>query len=98
MNLPYITTVADLQRKYRSLVEKIRKTGEPLLVVNRGRADVVVLDAASYEEKMTELKQLEEEYLLKVMRDGLDEYKKGKTMKLKGDKSLLDLLEKRNGD
>ncbi|KKQ52995.1 MAG: Prevent-host-death family protein [Candidatus Woesebacteria bacterium GW2011_GWB1_39_10b] len=93
MTIPYITTVADLQRKYRSLVDKIRKTGEPLLVVNRGRADVVVMDASTYEEKMTKLRQLEEEYLLKVMQEGIDEYKKGKTVKLQKGKTLLDLLQ-----
>jgi len=93
ISIPYIATVAELQRKYKTLVNKIRRTGEPLLVVNRGKPDVVVIDAASYEEKMTKLRKLEEEYLLKVMQEGLEEYRKGKTTKIKKGETLLDLLE-----
>jgi len=92
ITIPYIATVADLQRKYKYLTTRIRKTGQPLLVVNRGKADVVVMDADYYDEKITKLRKLEEEYLLRVMEEGLEEYKKGKTKKLDKDKTLLDIL------
>lgn len=90
--IPFITTVADLQRGYRTLVDKIKRTGEPLVVVNNGKPDVVVISAEVYNNKAKRLKELEEEYLLKVYKEAIDEYKKGKTVKLKKGQTLLDLI------
>lgn len=90
--IPLITTVADLQRGYRSLVDKIKETGELLLVVNNGKPDVVLMSAEVYNIKATRLKELEEEYLLRIYKEALAEHKAGKTLKLKKGQSILDLI------
>ena len=90
--IPYITTVADLQRGYRSLVDKIKKTGELLLVVNNGKPDVVVMSADAYNVKAKRLKELEEDYLLRVYKEAITEYKAGKTTWLKKGQKLSDIL------
>lgn len=92
MTVPFMATVADLQRGYRGLVEKIRKTGEPLVVVNNGKPDVVMMDAAVYNSKVKRLRELEEEYLLRIKDEALREYKAGKTQWLKKGQRLNDLL------
>lgn len=90
--IPYITTVAELQRGYRALVDKIKKTGELLLVVNNGKPDVVLMSADVYNIKAKRLKVLEEEYLLRVYKEAIVEHKAGKTIKLKKGQSLMDLI------
>lgn len=90
--IPFMATVADLQRGYRALVEKIKETGEPLVVVNNGKPDVVVMDAVIYNNKTKRLQELEEEYLLRIRDEALKEYKAGKTRWLKKGQKLGDLL------
>ena len=90
--IPFMATVADLQRSYRVLVDRIKKTGEPLVVVNNGEPDVVVIDAATYNSKVERIREMEEEYLLKIGEEALEEYKLGKTIRLKKGRKLSDLL------
>ncbi len=92
MTIPFMATVADLQRGYRALVKKIKQTGEPLVVVNNGEPDVVVMDVKTYNAKAKRLQELEEEYLLRVSQEALKEYKEGKTVWLKKGQKLSDLL------
>lgn len=91
-SVPMITTVADLQRGYRALVDKIKKTGEPLVVVNNGVPDVVLIDARTYNAQVKKVQEMEEEYLLRVKDEALEEYKLGKTVWLKKGQRLSDLL------
>lgn len=90
--IPFITTVADLQRGYRSLVNKIKETGELLLVVNNGKPDVVVMSADVYSAKAIRLKELEEEYSLRIFNEAIAEYKAGKTVWLKKGQKLSNIL------
>lgn len=90
--VPFMATVADLQRGYRTLVEKIKASGEPLVVVNNGKPDVVVVDAKTYNIRAKRLQELEEDYLLKVYKEAIAEHKAGKTLKLKKGQSILDLI------
>lgn len=90
--IPFITTVADLQRGYRTLVDKIKRTGEPLVVVNNGKPDVVVVSVETYNNRTKRLKELEEEYLLKVLKEAKKEYREGKTVWLKKGQKLSDIL------
>ncbi len=90
--LPVIATVADLQRRYRPLVDEIKRTGEPMVIVNHGQPDVVLLDPTAYNAQVNRIKELEETYLLAIRDEALEEYKKGKTIKLKKDKKLIDIL------
>ena len=92
MTVPFIVTVADLQRRYRSLVDKIKKTGEPMVVISNGDPDVVVMDVTTYNAYTQKIKELQEEHLLRTASEGLKEYKEGKTVTLKKGQKLLDLI------
>jgi len=91
--IPFIANVADLQRGYRALVERIKKTGEPLVIVNNGKPDVVVMDVDEYNLRVKRLNSLEEEYLLKHANLAQKEYKSGKTVRLEKNQKLIDLLD-----
>lgn len=90
--LPVITTVADLQRRYRPLVDEVKKTGEPMVVVNHGEPDVVLMGPKVYNAQVNRLKELEEAYLLAIRDEALKEYAQGKTVKLKKNQKLIDIL------
>jgi PHD/YefM family antitoxin component YafN of YafNO toxin-antitoxin module len=61
-----MTTVIGLQRSYRTLVRKIKKTGEPMIVVGSGEPGVVVMDIKTYEAQSKKIKELEEASLLRI--------------------------------
>ncbi len=90
--LPIIATVADLQRRYRPLVDEIKRTGDPMVIVNHRQPDVVLLGPTTYNTHVNRMKELEETYLLAARDEALEEYKKGKTIKLRKDKTLIDIL------
>ncbi|MEK7141842.1 MAG: type II toxin-antitoxin system Phd/YefM family antitoxin [Patescibacteria group bacterium] len=90
--LPVFATVADLQRRYRPLVDEVKRTGEPMLIVSHGQPDVVLLDPAVYNTQVNRLKELEESYLLATRDEALEEYKKEKTVKLGKNQKLIDIL------
>jgi prevent-host-death family protein len=93
ITIPTVSTVADLQRNYRTLVNKLKAMGEPLLVVNAGKPEVVILDVESYKAQTERLQELEEESLLTAYKLGLKEYQEGKTVKLAKNQKLLSLIE-----
>ncbi|MDO8451850.1 MAG: type II toxin-antitoxin system Phd/YefM family antitoxin [bacterium] len=90
--LPVIVTVADLQRRYRPLVDEAKRTGEPMVVVNHGEPDVVILDPTVYNAQISRLKELEERYLLATRDEAFDEHNQGKTIKLGKNQKLIDIL------
>ena len=96
--VPSIATVADLQRSYRTLVEAIKRTGEPLVVVNNGKPDVVVLGVDAYNTKAKRLKELEEDYILRLSQKAIAEHKQRKTIKMRDDETFLDVLHKAHDD
>ena len=76
--IPFMATVSDLQRGYRVLVDRIKKTGEPLIVVNNSGVE--------------RIREMEEKYLLKIGEEALEEYRLSKTIRLKKGQKLSDLL------
>ncbi len=92
MIIPQMVNVADLQKKYREIVSKVRNNASPTIVVNNGKPDVVLMSPKVYEEQMKRLRELEEERLLQVAQEALDAYKAGKTVQLAAGKTLQDYL------
>lgn len=93
ITIPDMVSVADLQRGYRGLVNSIKKTGKPVVVLSNGNPDVVVMDVATYNSYTQNLRELQEMYLLDMAKEGIKEYKEGKTVTLKKDQKLLDLID-----
>jgi prevent-host-death family protein len=93
ITIPDMVNVADLQRDYRNLVNGMKKSGKPVIVLNNGDPDVVVMDIATYNSFAQQFEELEEKHLLVMAREGIGEYKEGKTKTLKKGQKLLDLID-----
>ena len=91
--LPQITTVADLQRSYRPLISRIKKSGQPLVVVRNGKPDVVIMDIHSFESREKDLQNLEEMYLAILASGTLEESKQRQTIVPKANQTLLDIID-----
>lgn len=91
--LPQITTVANLQRSYRPLISRIKKSGQPLVVVSNGKPDVVIMDIHSFESREKDLQNLEEMYLTILASDTLKESKQRLTIVPKANQTLLDIID-----
>lgn len=87
--LSNIVSVSDLQRDYRKVINKAKRTKQPVVVMRGNEAEVVVMDAKTQEEVTRRLEELEIADTLRVIAEGEKEYKEGKTVTAK---SLLDLL------
>ncbi len=47
-----IRTLAELRAQPLAVVRRARKTRRPVVITNRGKADVVILDAGAFEERL----------------------------------------------
>ena len=93
MNLiPRMINVADLQRNYRAIVTAAKKHQEPIVVLNNGQPDIVLLDTKQYNEHIKRMRYLEEESLLKIGNQAIKEYKQRKAVTPKLHETLLHVL------
>lgn len=91
MNIPLenIVSASDIQRNYRKVFDKAKKTKQPVVVMRDNEPDVVIVDIKSLEKMKERLEELEIEDTLRAFKEGEKEYKTGKT---KTAKSILDLI------
>ncbi len=68
-----IHSLTEFKRNTGSLLEQLRKSGRPLILTINGRAELVVCDAAAYQELMDRVEAIE------GIRRGLEEARAGKT-------------------
>ena len=47
-----IRTLAELTAEPLAVIKQVRKTGRPVIVTSKGKADVVIIDAESYERRL----------------------------------------------
>ncbi len=92
--IPQIATVAQLQRNYRPLVTKVKKSGKPLFVLSNGKPDIVIMDIKTFEIREERLQANEEEYLLSLVEEAKIEKEQNKTIVAKPDETLIDILDK----
>ena len=86
-----IRTLAELEAEPLAVVKHARQTGRPVIVTRKGKADVVIMDAASFERclKLANLTRLLAEGeadvragRLKPARDFFDELRRDKKISL----------------
>lgn len=92
MNIPLgnYVSVSDVQRDYRKVFDKAKKTKQTVMVLRDNKPDVGVVDAKVLMEREKRLEELEIEDALRAVKEGEEEYRTGKIIKAK---SLADLLE-----
>lgn len=89
IDLREIRSVTDFQRNAKEYVGKLKKSKTPLVLTVNGRAELVVQDAASYQEMVDHLEELE---LAAAIQAGLDDVKAGRVQPAR--KALKNLGEK----
>lgn len=89
ISLHNIVSVSDIQKNYRKIFNKVKKTKNPVVVMRGSEPEVVVMDINTLEDLEKRLEELEAEVTLKAIEEGEKEFKEGKTVTAK---SLADLL------
>ncbi|HEV3079156.1 MAG TPA: type II toxin-antitoxin system Phd/YefM family antitoxin [Gemmataceae bacterium] len=74
-----IRTLSEFKRNTVQLVRQLKKTGEPIILTLNGKAEVVILDAASYGRVREALDRLE---TLEGIHDGLEDMAAGRMLSL----------------
>src|SRR5229473_6448061 len=74
-----IRTLSEFKRNTVQLVRQLKKTGEPIILTLNGKAEVVILDAASYGRVREALDRLE---TLEGIHEGLKDMAAGRMLSL----------------
>jgi prevent-host-death family protein len=86
-----VRSVTDFQRNIKGYVGRLKKRKSPLVLTVNGRAELVVQDAASYQEMLDRLDRAE---ALAAIRHGMAEFDRGEGIALD---DAVKLLRKRHG-
>lgn len=74
IDLREIRSVTEFQRNAKEYVGKLKDSKTPLVLTVNGRAELVVQDAASYQDMLDRLEELE---AVAAIRDGLQDLENG---------------------
>ncbi len=78
-----IRSVTDFQRNARTHVARLRKTKAPMVLTVNGSAAVVVQDAASYQELLNRVDNMEYELeFIAAVNEGLEDIRQGRVYTL----------------
>src|SRR5262249_1906799 len=69
-------TLSDFQQNAIELVRQVKTTGKPLLLTLKEKAEVVIVDVASYQKLLEAIDHLQ---TIEGIRKGLDDVKHGRT-------------------
>jgi prevent-host-death family protein len=86
--MPKIINISTLRQGVSQVVRELREHRQPWTLIQRSRPVAVLLDYDTFEAMQSRLRELEEEHLLRVVAEGRDEQRRGKTRKVN---SLADL-------
>jgi PHD/YefM family antitoxin component YafN of YafNO toxin-antitoxin module len=79
LNINDIRSVTDFQRNVKTHVKRLRKTKAPMVLTVNGSAALVVQDAASYQELLNRVENLEyERGFVAAVREGIEDAKQGR--------------------
>lgn len=87
--MPDTVSVSDIQKDYRKVFDRVKRTKEPVVVLSNNKPDVAIVDYESLEKLRKESAERETKIALRAIRQGEKEYREGKTIKAN---SLADLL------
>lgn len=81
--IPQIVSVSELQRNYAALIEKAKRSGQPLLVLRKNKLEIILLNSTLFEEMAQKAKLYEEKQALEAIATYEIDKKKGKLKKMK---------------
>lgn len=77
--LKNVESLAAFKRNTAEYVKKIKESGVPVVLTIKGKTEIVVQDVESYQRMLEALDWIEN---IKVVREGLESVRRGKTMSL----------------
>ncbi len=89
-----IDSLTNFKRQTSDYLQRLRKSGEPLVLTVNGQAEVVVQDAAAYQKLVYAAARAEREEILSAIREGLADVEAGRT---KPAREVLKRLAKKYG-
>lgn len=88
--MPKTTTTQQLQKGYRALFDEVIGKKEPLVILNKNKPEVVIIDMITFEDLLESKRKYEEADLRDAIAVYEKEEKEGKLIKLN---SLADLMD-----
>jgi prevent-host-death family protein len=86
IDLREVRSVTDFQRNLKHYVGRLKEKKAPIVLTVNGRAEVVVQDAASYQELLDRLERAE---TVAAIRQGMEQIERGEGTPLKRAERLL---------
>jgi len=74
-----IDSLTNFKRQTSQYLEQLHETGEPVVLTVNGKAQVVVQDAAAYQQLVERVAQVEREETIAALREGLADVEAGRT-------------------
>jgi len=74
-----IDSLTNFKRQTAVYLDRLHKTGEPVVLTVNGKAQVVVQDAGAYQKLVEAAARVEREETIAAIREGLDDVKAGRT-------------------
>lgn len=87
--MPKTVSVSDIQKNYRKVFDRAKKTKEPVIVLSNNKPDVAIIGYEDLENLRKVAYEVEIKDALAAIAEGDKEFKEGKTKKAK---TLADLL------
>lgn len=92
--IPPMVSVSDVQRSYQAVSQKVKRAKEPVVVLNNGQPDMVLLNVDWYNKHIEQRQKEEEEHMYKVTQQALADDKAGKSIELREGETLTQILER----
>ena len=73
-----IETLTNFKRTTSVFIEKLHTSGAPMVLTVNGKAEVVVQDAAAYQELMDHLKEVELREIREALKESDEDFKAGR--------------------
>lgn len=74
-----IDSMTNFKRQTAEYLQRLHKSGEPVVLTINGKAQVVVQDAAAYQKLLEAAAKAEREETVAAIREGLSDVKAGRT-------------------
>jgi prevent-host-death family protein len=74
-----IDSMTNFKRQTAQFLERLHKSGEPVVLTVNGKAEIVVQDAAAYQKLVEAAAKADREETLAAIREGLADVKAGRT-------------------
>ena len=92
-----IESLTNFKRQTSDYLERLHKTGEPLVLTVNGRAEVVVQDAAAYQKLVEAATKAQREREIAAIREGLADVAAGQVRPARGARQAREGIRRQPG-